>query len=134
MIVVDTNIISYLFIEGAKSNLAEAIFLKNPKWLVPHLWRSEFCSVLLKYINHRAMSISVAINILAEAEKLLWKNEFFSNFRTVIKLATESKCSSYDCEYVALAIEKNTVLVTEDKKLIKTFPNVALSAINFLRQ
>jgi len=37
MIVVDTNIIGYLFITGEFSNEAENVFIKDPHWTAPLL-------------------------------------------------------------------------------------------------
>jgi predicted nucleic acid-binding protein len=40
----------------------------------------------------------------------------------VLPLSTESKCSAYGCEYVALAEFLDLVLVTAGGKLAKAFP------------
>ncbi len=42
MIVVDTNLIVYLYLESKHSPLAEQVLMKDPEWHAPLLWRSEF--------------------------------------------------------------------------------------------
>lgn len=42
MIVVDTNIISYFYLNSEFSIVSEQIFQKDPVWGVPILWKSEF--------------------------------------------------------------------------------------------
>ena len=37
-------------------------------------------------------------------------------------LATENRISAYDAQYIALARQLQTVCVTEDQRLLKTFP------------
>jgi predicted nucleic acid-binding protein len=50
----------------------------------------------------------------------------------VIRLATQSGCSAYDCEFVALAMDLNAPLVTVDKKILARFPDVAISLDEFV--
>jgi predicted nucleic acid-binding protein len=44
-----------------------------------------------------------------------------------------STCSSYDCEFIALAKNLNTKLITMDKKLLSEFRNFAVSLEEFLQ-
>jgi predicted nucleic acid-binding protein len=39
----------------------------------------------------------------------------------------DSDCSAYDCEFIALATKLDTKLFTMDRKLLRAFPNRALS-------
>jgi hypothetical protein len=50
MIVVDTNVISYLLLPGALTPLAQAAARQAP-WSAPFLWRSEFRNVLAVYVR-----------------------------------------------------------------------------------
>jgi hypothetical protein len=51
MIIVDTNIIGYLYLTSDHSPQAEKALLKDPFWSAPILWRSEFRNVLALYIR-----------------------------------------------------------------------------------
>jgi predicted nucleic acid-binding protein len=42
MIVVDTNLIVYFWIQGEHTALAERIMRKDAHWVAPPLWRSGF--------------------------------------------------------------------------------------------
>ena len=66
-------------------------------------------------------------NHTTEAESLLAGAEFKVDSRAVMALVRDSGCSTYDCEFVALANQLNTKLVTEDKKLPRAFPQWAVS-------
>ncbi len=45
---------------------------------------------------------------------------------------SESNCSAYDCEFVALASDFDIQLVTFDKKIISEFPAIAIHPEDFV--
>jgi hypothetical protein len=47
VIVVDANVLVYLFVAGAGSGKAERVLRRDPVWAAPLLWRSEFRNALL---------------------------------------------------------------------------------------
>lgn len=49
MIVVDANVMVYLFIRGPFTADAAATYRRDGSWNVPYLWRSEFRNVLSLY-------------------------------------------------------------------------------------
>jgi predicted nucleic acid-binding protein len=51
MIVVDTNVIAYLYLTGEYSDLSERLLEHDPDWMAPRLWRSEFRNVLALYLR-----------------------------------------------------------------------------------
>ncbi len=132
MIVVDTNIIAYFYFSNPKSQLAVDLFIKDSDWQVPRLWRSEFRSVVSLYLRKKLLSFEVILKILAESEDLLNNNEHDLASMDIMPLVKASQCSAYDCEFVALAKVLNVPLVTEDKKIIQEFPDIAVSLERFL--
>ena len=75
MIVVDTNIISYLYISGEKSEQVERLLSLDAHWCVPVLWRCEFRSVLGLYLRKKYLDFDQVLLIIHQAEKLLAENE-----------------------------------------------------------
>jgi len=132
MIVVDTNIISYLFISGERSKQVEQLLLLDPHWVSPILWRSEFRSVLSKYLRKNILTLGETLLITQQAEALLSGNEYQVSSTHVMKLLFASNCSAYDCEFVALAQYLTTHLITADKKILKEFPDIAKSVDSYL--
>jgi len=59
--------------------------------------------------------------------------EFSVSSLDVLKLAAQSRCSAYDCEYVALARELNVPLVTTDRQILSDFPDTSISLEEFVR-
>lgn len=122
MIVVDTNVIAYLYLPTKYTPHAEKLLEENPVWVAPHLWRSEFRNVLALYLRKNIITYEKALQIQAEAENLMAGNEYEMKSINILSLVNSSKCSAYDCEFVSLAINLNTTLYTMDKKVITEFP------------
>ncbi len=127
MIVVDTNIISYLYISGARSQQVEELLSVEPHWCAPVLWRSEFRSVLGQYLRKNILSFEEVLVIMDQAETLLSENEFEVPSAHIMRLLSASKCSAYDCEFVALAQYLGVQLVTADRQILREFPEIARS-------
>ena len=127
MIVVDSNVLAYLFLPGADTAGAEALLERSPEWAAPVLWRSEFRNILAGCVRRKTLTFDQACRLQDEAESLLAGAEFEVDSRTVLELVRDSDCSAYDCEFVALAIKLDTKLVTVDKKLLRSFPNRAMA-------
>ena len=133
MIVVDTNIIAYLYLPTEYSTQAELLLSKEPDWVTPTLWRSEFRNVLALYLRKSILTFDEAYALQTEAEALLSHKEYDSVSYEILSLVNNSKCSAYDCEFVALAKQLNVNLVTTDRQILKQFSRVAISLKEALR-
>lgn len=126
MIVVDSNILVYLYLPGEHTADAETLLERDSEWAAPVLWRSEFRNVLAGYMRRKTLTFEQAYAVQSEAETLLAGSEFEVDSHAVLELARDSDCSAYDCEFVALASQLNTKLVTLDKKVLRAFPKRAV--------
>ena len=134
MIVVDTNVVAYLLLGGEKTPGARLAFHKDPAWAAPILWRSEFRSVLAAYLRRGTLNLSDAIEVMWEAETLFRGAEYSVDSGQVLKLVSESGCSAYDCEFVALAQQLGVPLLTSDAEILKEFPRTATSLEAFAKK
>ena len=132
MIVADTNLIIYLFITGDKTSLAQDVLDKDPYWIVPALWQSEFRNVLAAYI-HRGMTLPQAKQIMEDAFQTLENRQINPSYEKILDLIAESDCTAYDCEFVALARQLSIQLVTADKQLLNRFPDCSISLEEFVK-
>ena len=127
MIVVDTNILAYLYLPGDFTQRAEALMTQDADWVAPTLWRSEFRNILAGFMRRGTLTFEQAYAIQREAEALLSGREYEMDSYDVLALVRKSDCSAYDCEFVALAVRLGIRLVTMDKKLLRGFPGEAVS-------
>jgi len=122
LIVVDTNLLAYLLLPGAKTSLAEALLLDHPQWAAPPLWRSEWRNVLATYLRRDLLNLPAALALMEKAEAILSAHEQSVSSEQVLALASSSRCSAYDCEFVAAAQQLGVPLVTEDRMILSAFP------------
>lgn len=131
MIIADTNILTYLLLEGEMTALAVKAMKQDPEWAAPALWRSEFLNVLAGRIRRSGLPAPEAVRIFARAESIIAHREFASIPERVLRLVAASPCTAYDCEYVALAEDIRSPLVTTDAQILKAFPRIAVSLEKF---
>jgi predicted nucleic acid-binding protein len=131
VIVVDTNVLGYLFLSSKRSGQAERALLRDPSWAAPPIWRSEMRNVLALYVRKRLLPLEAALQVMREAESLMHFGEYGVGSASVLRLAAASGCSAYDCEFVALARELRAPLVTVDRKILAGFPDTAVSLQDF---
>lgn len=136
MIVADNNLIAYLLLPSEHhpdfSSGAERVLTSDSEWAVPRLWRSEFRNVLALYWRKELLTFDVLLQIQQQAEMLVEGFEHEVSSHQVLDLVRRSTCSAYDCEYIVLAQYLNVPLVTQDKKVLREFPDTAISISDFL--
>jgi len=131
VIVADTNLLAYLLLPGAYTDLADKVWEKDDEWAAPVLWRSEFLNVLAGYIRKGLLTRSAALDAFRRAEAVVGGREFPTDAEKVLQLVERSTCSAYDCEFVALAEELGVALVTSDTRVLANFPKRAITPADF---
>ncbi len=127
MIVADTTLITHFFLNTELSSVAYKVFEKDPNWITPSLWQAEFANVLVKVANASQNSSKTFLPIYQNAWSFLHSREQPVDMQSVIRLATKKGITAYDAHFVVMALEHDIKLITEDKELIKKFPNTAFS-------
>jgi predicted nucleic acid-binding protein len=131
VIVVDTNVIASLYLPGPQTDATERAVTKEPRWAAPLLWRSELRNVLGVLARTGRCTLSEALVVMNAALVLLEGSEYEVASGEVLRLAGESGCSAYDCEFVALARDLHVPLVTLDREILDRFPRVAVPLDRF---
>jgi predicted nucleic acid-binding protein len=134
VIVADATLLAYLVLPGEHTEQAEAVFAKDPDWVVPVLCMSELRSVVSKYIVRDLLTLAEAIAALERAFAIIEGRELDVDSREVMNLVRKSKCLSYDCEYASLALDLGVTLVTSDKQMLRAFQKLAKSPEQFVAE
>lgn len=131
MIVADTNLLAYLFLGGPDRQHARTVLRMDSEWHAPYLWRSEFRNVLATVMRTRGLALVEAVAVAREAEAFMGNGEHAVGSVDVLRLASLSGRSAYDCEFVVLAQALEVPLVTSDGALREAFPEVAVAPEEF---
>ena len=131
--VLDTNVVAYCFFPGQFSDDAIKLLAQNSDAVAPPLWQSEFRNVLALYLRKKLVSFEEAVEIYFLAKERLSIVQFDGFTLPVLSLVNNSSCSAYDCEFVAFAQHFGTQLVTQDKKILRDFPDTAITIADALK-
>lgn len=126
MIVVDSNVIAYCWINGERTALAHRLRRLDPDWHAPVRWRSELRNILTGYRRDGSLDASHVRRIMAAAEAGFAGREHYVPSARVFRVTELSRLSAYDAEFVALAEILGARLVTEDRAILAAFPQLAV--------
>jgi predicted nucleic acid-binding protein len=127
VIVVDSNVIAYCWINGDRTALAHRLRKVDADWHAPVLWRSELRNILAGYRRDGSLDGAQVRAIMAAAEAALAGREHHLPSDRVLTVTEAGRLSAYDAEFVALAEILGARLVTEDKAILAAFPRMAAS-------
>ena len=132
MIVTDCNLIAYLLLAGPRTRTAEAVFLRDPVWAAPLLWRSELRNVLATQMRVNHLPLAEALLKMTEAETVIGSLEFPVSSDEVLEECARSGVSAYDAEYLVVARKLQVPLLTLDQRLLSSGAPVAWTPEAFL--
>ena len=134
MIVADTCLVVHLFNETLLTDVAQKIQKKDAAWILPPLWQEEYANVISKLARKESRNINEVIKHYSYVLDELRSSEIAVDNRKALKISIEHKISVYDAHFVALALDFDVTLVTEDKEVLKNCKTIACSMHDFLKK
>lgn len=132
MIVADTCLLFHLFNETFLTSSAQEVLDKDPQWILPPLWREEYANVLSKLARKEHRAVEEVVDHFNHTVEELKNGEIVVDTLRALEISMKYKISVYDAHFIALAMDFNTVLVTEDKDVLKRCPALAVSLADFV--
>jgi predicted nucleic acid-binding protein len=126
VIVADASVVAALVLPRAQSELVEELQRADASWVAPPLVLSELRSIMASLVRHHMRTPVQGSELFVLATEALEAVTFEPDARRVMELVAGSGCSSYDCEYVAVAEELACPLATFDAELMRAFPTIAV--------
>lgn len=131
MIVADTNLISYLLIDGDRTDAARRTWGRDSDWRAPPLWRSEFLNVLVVSVRAGVLDPPSAERAWTAATGLMTGREAQPAGQAVLRAALRDGLSAYDAQFVVTAEQLNVTLVTGDRRILRARPDLAVAIEDF---
>jgi predicted nucleic acid-binding protein len=126
VVLVDTNILAYLMIEGDRTPAAQELYARDADWRSEAFVMVEFSNVLATYVRTKALAYGQGLKLLEKAQALIPVLTSVMHAQA-LQSATEFGISAYDARFIALAKQMRVKLVTEDTKLQAAVPSWTVS-------
>ena len=126
MVLVDTNILAYLMIEGDRTAAAQQLFESDSDWCSEAFVMVEFSNVIATYVRTGALTQAQGTKLLAEAQTHLPTLHSAANTQA-LETAMQFGISAYDARFISLARQLKLKLITEDAKLRVAVPAWTIS-------
>ena len=127
MLLVDTNVVVYLLIEGDHTKVAQKLHSRDPDRRSEAFLLVEFTNVLASSIATKRMTLSLAGDFLAKAVALFDGKLARIPHASMLAVAARHRVSAYDARFLALADQLGSRVVTEDVKLRAAAPALTQS-------
>jgi predicted nucleic acid-binding protein len=127
MLLVDTNIVAYLLIDGDYTDGAQQLCIRDSDWRSEAFLLVEFTNVLASSIARKRMTLSSAEDFLVKAAALFDGKLGRIPHASVLAIAARYRVSAYDGRFLALADQLGSRLVTEDARLRAAAPRLTQS-------
>jgi predicted nucleic acid-binding protein len=126
MIVVDSSVISFLFLEGELTESVKELHRIDSEWITPPILNHEMLNILA-VVGTADHAIAPMEEIWRDLRALLGSRQQVPDPFRSLHLAIELEISGYVAQYVALAQQLNIPLVTEEQRLLEQLPDLCLS-------
>lgn len=132
MIVVDTNVMIHLLLDGPDSLDASELLQRDDVWAAPPILLSELRNTLLGSVRRGTIVLNEAVELSSDAVAILGDRMTSVGSEQVLDVAIECDLTAYDAEFVALARTLDAPLVTLDGGILDGAPDVAVRPRAFL--
>ena len=132
MLLVDTNVVAYLLIDGDLTERAQQLHSRDGDWRSEAFLLVEFTNVLASYLAARRITLALAQDFLGRAATLLDGKLARVPHANVLATVARYRVSAYDGRFLALADQLGSRLVTEDARLRAAAPRLTQSVAEAL--
>jgi len=120
-VVIDASMAASWTLDDEKTEIGDKLLdeVKSSYPITPSLFWYEYRSILVNNQKRGRITKEKISLLLKEVRALEIEEYSIANDEAVISLAFQYNLSAYDAAYLALAIQENAILATNDQKLAR---------------
>lgn len=127
MVVVDTNVLAYLFLDGPFTEDARRLFSADADWRSDRYVLVELTNVLRMTMRARELPLAEALAILHQSRGVIEQGLMDVAHDEVLRTSETAGVTAYDARFLVAAQELGVRLVTEDARLRRAAPALTQS-------
>ena len=127
MVLIDTNVLAVLVLDGPSTTAARALLDQDDDWRSEDYVLIELSNVLATTMRVRELPLAKAQEVFLKAKALIEPGLISVDHADVIAMAHRYHVSAYDGRFLVAAHEMGTKLITEDAKLRRAAPKLTQS-------
>jgi predicted nucleic acid-binding protein len=126
--VIDTSVVAAAFFAESGKKAATKLFASGDELLAPDLIHAEFANVVWKRCRSGDVDEEPAAKMLADFRSLpLSVTASEPLLLPALQLAIRTDRTVYDCLFLALAVQSDCQMVTNDLRLVNSLKNTPLA-------
>jgi predicted nucleic acid-binding protein len=126
VLVIDTNVLTHVLIQGEMTRAARALLSRDPEWHSEAFIFVEFSNVLVTHVRTSRLGREQAARLLGEAHMIIQSVANVAH-REALQIATDAGITVYDALFLAAAQDLDQKLITEDRQLRAAAPDFTVS-------
>ena len=127
MVLVDTNVLAYLFLDGPYTDDARRLFAADSDWRSDRYVLVELTNVLRMAMRVRDLPLADAVTTLHRSRDVIEQGLVDVPHEEALRTSASLGVSAYDARFLAAARALGVKLVTEDARLRRAAPELTQS-------
>jgi len=121
IVIIDASMAANWQLDDEKNEKANQILeeVRDCHLIVPSIFWHEMRSIFIASEKRGRTTKAEILQLLENLRTLRIHEQEFNNDALILSLAFQYNLSAYDAAYLALAIQKNAILATNDQKLAR---------------
>lgn len=131
MIAVDASVVAFLIIDGELTEAVRELYRIDPDWVTPPILNHEMLNILAAVGSAEGNSVAME-GVWRDVRALVASRQQVPDPVRSLRLAVKLGITGNEAQYLCLADSLGLPLITQEKKLLRSAPERAVSVLDYL--